>query len=185
MPACFVASCHVSISSNKTLQLDQWLILGSVSPCHAGRPVVRGRRLQVCRMLKSVVASFRLDSVPLTAVSILRNLGVTSLVIIRDLPPVNCATAQTGIVTYEISVISCLVLFCEYIIDFYFFSFSLRNYTLSLSDLGYKIILDYKELNKYFANSYRKSNKMPQCIKILFHIYMKLNMFRATHRPSS
>jgi len=32
----------------------------------------------------------------------------------------------------------------------------------------------------------KKSNKMQQCIKILlFHIYMKLNMFRATHRPSS
>jgi hypothetical protein len=31
-----------------------------------------------------------------------------------------------------------------------------------------------------------KSNKMQQCIKILlFHIYMKLNMFRETHRPSS
>jgi len=31
-----------------------------------------------------------------------------------------------------------------------------------------------------------KSNKMQQCIKILlFHIYMKLNMFRTTHRPSS
>ena len=31
-----------------------------------------------------------------------------------------------------------------------------------------------------------KSNKMQQCIKILlFHIYMKLNMFGATHRPSS
>jgi len=26
---------------------------------------------------------------------------------------------------------------------------------------------------------------MPQCNKIVFHIYMKLNMFRATHRPSS
>jgi len=27
---------------------------------------------------------------------------------------------------------------------------------------------------------------MQQCIKILlFHIYTKLNMFRATHRPSS
>jgi len=34
-------------------------------------------------------------------------------------------------------------------------------------------------------NSQRKSNKMQQYIKILFHIYMKLNMFRATHRPSS
>ena len=31
-----------------------------------------------------------------------------------------------------------------------------------------------------------KPNTMQQCIKILlFHIYMKLNMFRATHRPSS
>ena len=31
-----------------------------------------------------------------------------------------------------------------------------------------------------------KSNKMPRCIKILlFHIYIKLNMFRATHRPSA
>ena len=31
-----------------------------------------------------------------------------------------------------------------------------------------------------------KSNKLQQCIKILlFHIYMKRNMFRATHRPSS
>jgi len=29
------------------------------------------------------------------------------------------------------------------------------------------------------------ANKMQQCIKILlFHVYMKLNMFRATHRPS-
>jgi len=26
---------------------------------------------------------------------------------------------------------------------------------------------------------------MQQCIKILFHIYTKLNMFLATHRPSS
>ena len=32
----------------------------------------------------------------------------------------------------------------------------------------------------------KKSNNMQQCIKILlFHIYMKLNMFRATHFPSS
>jgi len=30
-----------------------------------------------------------------------------------------------------------------------------------------------------------KSNKIQQCIKNLFHIYMKLNIFRATHRPSS
>ena len=31
-----------------------------------------------------------------------------------------------------------------------------------------------------------KSNKMQQCIKILlFHIYVKLNMFLATNRPSS
>jgi hypothetical protein len=29
-----------------------------------------------------------------------------------------------------------------------------------------------------------KSNKMQQCIKTLFPIYVNLNMFRATHRPS-
>jgi len=35
------------------------------------------------------------------------------------------------------------------------------------------------------TNHKEKSNKMQQCIKtLLFHIYMKLNMFRATHRPS-
>jgi len=35
-------------------------------------------------------------------------------------------------------------------------------------------------------NHKEKSNEMQQCIKILlFHIYMKPNMFRATHRPSS
>jgi len=38
---------------------------------------------------------------------------------------------------------------------------------------------------EYSNNPQRKSNKMQQCIKILFHIYMKLNIFRATHRPSS
>jgi hypothetical protein len=42
------------------------------------------------------------------------------------------------------------------------------------------------EQNKILdTNSQRKSNKMQQCIKILFHIYMKLNLFRATHRPTS
>jgi len=53
----------------------------------------------------------------------------------------------------------------------------------------------YIETDKYIVqpqilifqdDSYRKPNKMPQCIRIfLFHIYMKLTMFRATHRPSS
>ena len=41
---------------------------------------------------------------------------------------------------------------------------------------------------KYYDNTIHKekSNKLKQCIKILlFHIYMKLNMFRTTHRPSS
>jgi len=30
-----------------------------------------------------------------------------------------------------------------------------------------------------------KSNKMQQYENLLFHIYIKLNMFRATHRPLS
>jgi len=37
-----------------------------------------------------------------------------------------------------------------------------------------------KKINK------ENSSKMQQCINIsLFHIYIKLNMFRGTHRPSS
>jgi len=36
-----------------------------------------------------------------------------------------------------------------------------------------------------FTVHIKKSNKIQQCIQILFHIYMKLNMFRATHCPSS
>jgi hypothetical protein len=40
--------------------------------------------------------------------------------------------------------------------------------------------------NSYLPTRKEKSNKMQQCIKILlFHIYMKFNMFRATHHPSS
>jgi len=46
-------------------------------------------------------------------------------------------------------------------------------------------ILGSSKSNVLKYNSQRKSNKMQQRIKILFHIYIKLNMFRATHRPSS
>jgi hypothetical protein len=38
---------------------------------------------------------------------------------------------------------------------------------------------------EYSNNTQRKSNKIQQFIKILFHIYMKLNVFWVTHRPSS
>ena len=34
-------------------------------------------------------------------------------------------------------------------------------------------------------NSHKKIQQDKQFIKIWFHIYMKLNMFRATQRPSS
>jgi len=40
-----------------------------------------------------------------------------------------------------------------------------------------------KVLSDFF--SHKKCNKMQQGIKILFHIYMKLSMFRATYRPPS
>jgi hypothetical protein len=49
-----------------------------------------------------------------------------------------------------------------------------------------KDVLPYLKLgytNLILLNSYRQSNKTQQCIKILFHIYMKLNMFRTTHHP--
>ena len=46
-------------------------------------------------------------------------------------------------------------------------------------------ILDVSGSVHHSAIHTEKSNKMQQCIKILlFHIYMRLNMFRATRRPS-
>jgi hypothetical protein len=42
------------------------------------------------------------------------------------------------------------------------------------------------DLNRVFSIYKGKSNKMQKYIKILLlHIYMKLSMFRATHRPST
>jgi len=53
-------------------------------------------------------------------------------------------------------------------------------------------IFNYDEIiktdlpNTQYMIHKEKSSKMQQCIKLLlFHIYTKLNMFRATHRPSS
>jgi hypothetical protein len=50
---------------------------------------------------------------------------------------------------------------------------------------GGKRLKKKKDSDKWRVNLYRKSSKMPQHIKILFHIYMKRNMFRVTHRPPS
>jgi hypothetical protein len=48
------------------------------------------------------------------------------------------------------------------------------------------IQLDVSGSVHYSTIHKEKSNNMQQCIKtLLFHIYMKLKMFRATHRPSS
>jgi len=41
----------------------------------------------------------------------------------------------------------------------------------------------YEEVIRQFVK--KNFNKMQKCIKILFDIYMKLNMFRATLSPSS
>jgi hypothetical protein len=51
----------------------------------------------------------------------------------------------------------------------------------------FKLLHDITELWHFALTIHKeKSNKMQQCIKILlFRIYMKLNMFRVTHRPSS
>jgi len=54
--------------------------------------------------------------------------------------------------------------------------------------LQYKLqlLLDVRGSVHHSTSHKKKSNKMQQCIKsLLFHIYMKLNMFRATQRPSS
>jgi hypothetical protein len=48
------------------------------------------------------------------------------------------------------------------------------------------VLLDVHGSVHHSTTDKEKSNKMQQCIKILlFHIYMKLNMFRATRCPSS
>jgi hypothetical protein len=48
------------------------------------------------------------------------------------------------------------------------------------------LLFDVRESVHHSTIHKEKSNELQQCNKILlFHIYMKLNMFRATHRPSS
>jgi hypothetical protein len=62
------------------------------------------------------------------------------------------------------------------------FELSLEEYSKRTG----KCLLDVHGSVHHSTIHKEKSNKMQQCIKIvLFHIYMKLNMFRATHRPSS
>jgi hypothetical protein len=52
--------------------------------------------------------------------------------------------------------------------------------------IGVPLWLDVRGSMHHVTIHKEKSNKMQQRIKILlFLIYMKLNMFRATHRPSS
>jgi len=45
----------------------------------------------------------------------------------------------------------------------------------------------FKRMNKtYIGSSYRNSQQDATVYQnLLFHVYMKLNMFRATHHPSS
>jgi len=52
--------------------------------------------------------------------------------------------------------------------------------------VGHKYLLDIRGSVHYSTIRKKKSNKMQQFVKILlFNIYMKLNMFRATHRLST
>ena len=61
-----------------------------------------------------------------------------------------------------------------------------NNYTPPFSKSHLKQLELPQTQSRWRAIHKENSNKMQQCIKILlFHIYMKLNMFRATHRPSS
>jgi len=55
---------------------------------------------------------------------------------------------------------------------------------LASQDLGFDHLLNIRNIDRGIHKE--KLKKMQPCIKILlFHIYMKLNMFQATHRPSS
>ena len=58
--------------------------------------------------------------------------------------------------------------------------------TTSRSDKDSRVKLDVRGSVHHSTIHKEKSNEMQQCIKILLiNIYMELNMFRATHRPSS
>jgi hypothetical protein len=56
---------------------------------------------------------------------------------------------------------------------------------VKLNDI-YENSLDVRGSVRHSTYHKEKSNKMQKCIKmLLFHIYIKLNMFWATNRPSS
>jgi len=59
-------------------------------------------------------------------------------------------------------------------------------YEVFISNIKYGSQFDIRGSAHHSTIHKEKSNKMQQRIKILlFHIYMKLNIFRATHCPSS
>jgi hypothetical protein len=61
-----------------------------------------------------------------------------------------------------------------------------RHHGIKLWKTGQLELWTHIFLRNDFLIHKQKSNKMQQFIQILlFHIYVKLNMFRATHRPSS
>jgi len=61
----------------------------------------------------------------------------------------------------------------------------LRNIELKASERTFQNVLDVGGSVLHSIIHIETSNKMPQCIKILFHICIKFNMFQATHHPSS
>jgi hypothetical protein len=68
-----------------------------------------------------------------------------------------------------------------------FFTNQMQNIGGHLNSCHLRITLGISYESKRVKNDRKeKSNQMQQCIRILlFHIYMKLSMFRATHHPSS
>jgi len=70
-----------------------------------------------------------------------------------------------------------------------YFIFSIKNihvYIMCTTHVPRVCLLDVRGSMHHSTICKEKSNKMQQCIKILFfHIYMKLNVFRTTHLPSS
>jgi len=67
--------------------------------------------------------------------------------------------------------------------NFQIYLFKINAY---FQKLERNLLLDVRGSVHHSKIHREKSNKMQQCIQILlFYIYMKLNMFRATHRPSS
>jgi len=149
-------------------------LLGARHILHVSRIRVKDHSLSLLSSAMSCAVDTDIEPIPVhTMAQVVSCWPITTEVWVRSqTSPCRIYTGQKG--QWDRFPLSILVFPCQY---------HSTNAAYSLICHGCCIISVIDSIVKY--HSLRKSNKMQQCIKILFHIYMKLNMFRATHRPSS